>query len=100
MPSIYKHENRQTLHPNFGVETGSMLNPFPDPCVVTNAEIRSNDNVTYAYEPSSCWTLTSASCGPTPTFAVFSRKGSSGAKLDVVVMVGGHKVRRLVDVLI
>ena len=65
---------------------------FPDPCVVTNAEIRSNDNVTYAYEPSSCWTLTSASCGPTPTFAVFSRKGSSGAKLDVVVMVGGHKV--------
>ena len=60
--------------------------------MVTNAEIRSNDNVTYSYEPSSCWTLTSASCGPTPTFAVFSRKGSSGAKLDVVVMVGGHKV--------
>jgi len=63
-----------------------------NPCVVTNAEIRSNDNVTYAYEPSSCWTLTSASCGPTPTFAVFSRKGASGAKLDVIVMVGGHKV--------
>ena len=59
--------------------------------MVTNAEIRSNDNVTYAYEPSSCWTLTSASCGPTPTFAVFSRKGTQ-AKLDVVVMVGGHKV--------
>merc|ERR1712223_2105127 len=57
-----------------------------NPCVVTNAEIRSN-----AYEPSSCWTLTSASCGPTPTFAVFSRKGTQ-AKLDVVVMVGGHKV--------
>lgn len=62
----------------------------PDPCIVTTGTIRTNDNVTMSYEPSSCWTLTSATCGPNPSYAVFSKK--SGNKLSSIIYLGGHTV--------
>ncbi len=64
---------------------------FADPCIATSTEIRSNDNVTIPYEASSCWTLYSAKCSPTPSFAVFGRKGS-GSQMETTIFIGGHKV--------
>ena len=65
--------------------------PPTDPCVVTNADVRTLDNVTYSYQPSSCWTLASSACGPTPAYAVFT-KTSSAKPLAARVYVGGHLV--------
>lgn len=62
-----------------------------NPCVATSETIRTNDNVTYSYVPSSCWTLTSASCGPTPVYAVFTKKASA-TPLAARVYIGGHLV--------
>lgn len=63
-----------------------------NPCIVTSETVRTMDNVTYAYEPSSCYTLTSASCGPKPTYAVFTKKVSGPKPLAMTAFIGGHKV--------
>ena len=63
----------------------------PDPCIATSETIRTSDNVTYAYEPSSCWTLASAACGPSPVYAVFTKKASA-TPLAARVYIGGHLV--------
>ena len=63
----------------------------PDPCVLTSETIRTNDNVTYSYEPSSCWTLASAHCGPKPAFAVFTKKASA-MPIAMRAYFGGHLV--------
>jgi hypothetical protein len=60
------------------------------PCVATTKSIVTNDNVTYAYDAGSCWTLTSGNCGPTPAYAVFQKK--VGNKLAVKAYFGGHHV--------
>merc|ERR1712079_89023 len=61
------------------------------PCVATLGSVRTNDNVTYAYEAGSCYTLMSANCGPTPAFAVFAKKEANG-KMGVKAYFGGHLV--------
>ncbi len=60
------------------------------PCVTTTESVRTNDNVTYAYNAGSCWTLTSGHCGPKPSYAVFTKKSGNG--LDVKAFFGGHVV--------
>jgi len=68
-------------------------NRIINPCIATTETVRTNDNVTYSYEPSSCWTLTSATCGPNPAYAVFSKKSASPSlPLAAIVYVGGHTV--------
>lgn len=62
-----------------------------NPCVVTSQDIRTMDNVTYSYTPNSCWTLASAHCSDTPTYAVFTKK-SSGLPLAMRAYFGGHLV--------
>ena len=52
--------------------------------------VRTNDNVTYTYNPGSCWTLLSGHCGPTPYYAIFQKK--VGNKLAVKAYFGGHVV--------
>jgi hypothetical protein len=63
-----------------------------NPCIATSTDVRTNDNVTFSYEPSSCWTLTSATCGPKPAFAVFSKKSGGALPLSTLIYVGGHTV--------
>lgn len=60
------------------------------PCVATIGSVQTNDNVTYPYNAGSCWTLTSGHCGPTPSYAVFSKK--VGNRLAVRAYFGGHLV--------
>jgi len=61
------------------------------PCVATVGSVQTNDNVTYAYNAGPCWTLMSGNCGPTPAFAVFSKK--VGNKLETLAYFGGHQVQ-------
>jgi len=61
-----------------------------NPCVVSTGDIRTMDNVTLSYEAPSCWTLASATCGPNPHYAVFTKK--SGNDLSVRAYFGGHLV--------
>lgn len=49
------------------------------------------DNVTYSYDPSSCWTLASAHCGPKPAYAVFTKKASA-MPIAMRAYIGGHEV--------
>lgn len=65
------------------------------PCIVTSETVRSLDNVTYSYEPSSCYTLNSASCGPKPIYAVFTKKVGGPLPLAMTTMIGGHKVEMI-----
>lgn len=60
------------------------------PCVATTGSVQTNDNVTYPYNAGSCWTLTSAHCGKTPNYAVFTKK--VGTRLAVRAYFGGHLV--------
>jgi len=60
------------------------------PCVATIGSVQTNDNVTYSYDAGSCWTLTSAACGPQPSYAVFTKK--VGSRLAVRAYFGGHLV--------
>jgi len=60
------------------------------PCVATTQTVQTMDNVTYPYQASSCWTLTSGHCGPNPAYAVFTKK--VGNKLAVKAFFGGHEV--------
>merc|ERR1711899_223061 len=59
------------------------------PCVATVGSVQTNDNVTYAYNAGSCWTLTSGHCGPNPAYGVFAKK--SGNKLVTKAYFGGHE---------
>ncbi len=59
---------------------------------MTKNTIRSNDNVTFSYEPSTCWTLASATCGPDPAFAIFIKKQSGAKPLALKAYIGGHEV--------
>lgn len=63
-----------------------------DPCIVTSGTVRTNDNVTFSYPANNCWTLTSANCGPKPSYAVFQKKNSGGVPLSVKAYFGGHEV--------
>jgi len=60
------------------------------PCVATVGSVQTNDNVTYAYNAGSCYTLMSGNCGPDPAFGVFAKK--SGNKLVTKAYFGGHEV--------
>merc|ERR1712083_608134 len=60
------------------------------PCVATVGSVQTNDNVTYAYDAGSCYTLMSGNCGPTPAYGVFAKK--SGNKLVTKAYFGGHEV--------
>merc|ERR1739844_404092 len=61
------------------------------PCVATVGSVQTNDNVTYAYDAGSCYTLMSGNCGPTPAYGVFQKK--VGNKLAVKAYFGGHEVQ-------
>merc|ERR1712241_1112259 len=60
------------------------------PCVATTQTVQTMDNVTYPYQASSCWTLTSGHCGPNPAYAVFTKK--VGNKLAIKAYFGGHNI--------
>jgi len=61
------------------------------PCVATMDSVKTMDNVTYAYTPSSsAKMLVSGHCAANPSYAVFTKK--SGSKLDLTAYLGGHKV--------
>jgi hypothetical protein len=48
--------------------------------------------VTYPVSFSDCWTLVSGHCGPTPSYAVFTKKVSGGLPLAMKAYIGGHSV--------
>ncbi|QQP50307.1 Putative LOC100868636, partial [Caligus rogercresseyi] len=60
-------------------------------CTVTTGSVMTLDNMTYPYDPTSCWTLASGHCAPNPSFAIFTKK-ASGNMLDAKIYVGGHSV--------
>nr|ALO75638.1 melanin-engaging protein [Tigriopus kingsejongensis] len=62
-----------------------------NPCIATDSTIKTMDNVTYAYEASSCWTLASGHCSDQPTYAVFTKKASA-TPLAAKVFIGGHEI--------
>ena len=47
-------------------------------CQATSQTVDTMDNVTYSYNPPSCWTLMSGHCADKPSYAVFIRKASGG----------------------
>eukprot|EP00090_Calanus_glacialis_P016360 TRINITY_DN2561_c0_g1_i1.p1 TRINITY_DN2561_c0_g1~~TRINITY_DN2561_c0_g1_i1.p1 ORF type:complete len:1526 (-),score=363.79 TRINITY_DN2561_c0_g1_i1:68-4645(-) len=59
-------------------------------CMHTSESIHTLDNVTAPYRPSSCWTLISGHCAPTPGFAVFTKRNGK-MPLSMRVYIGGHK---------
>merc|ERR1712072_545752 len=60
------------------------------PCVATTESVRTNDNVTYAYNADTQWTLVSGHCAQTPSYGVFTKK--TGNKFDIMVYIGGHEI--------
>jgi len=62
-----------------------------NPCVLTTKSVKTIDNTTLPYSPTSCWSLVSAHCSPSPTYAVFA-KANGRNKLDLEVWLGGHKI--------
>ena len=54
---------------------------FLGPCVATTESVRTNDNVTYAYNADTQWTLVSGHCAQTPSYGVFTKK--TGNKFDI-----------------
>jgi hypothetical protein len=48
--------------------------------------------VTYPISFSNCWTLVSGHCGPTPTYAVFTKKVSGAQPLALKAYIGGHSI--------
>jgi len=67
-------------------------------CHATTRSVQTFDNVTYPYEMHNCWTLVSAHCSPTPSYAVFMKKSAKFAndfvpKMDVEVRIGGHEIQ-------
>jgi hypothetical protein len=65
---------------------------FSGPCIADSASVRTNDNVTYPISFSDCWTLVSGHCGPTPTYAVFTKKVSGAKPLALKAYIGGHSI--------
>jgi len=61
------------------------------PCIATLGSVQTNDNVTYSYDATSCYTLMSGNCGPTPAYGVFAKK--DGNKMKVKAYFGGHQVK-------
>jgi hypothetical protein len=77
----------------FGTRITTMMKAgFISPCVATESTIHTMDNVTYAYEADSCWTLMSGHCAETPSYAVFAKKTSGKFPLAVKAYIGGHEV--------
>jgi len=67
-------------------------------CYATTRSVHTFDNVTYPYEMHKCWTLVSAHCSPTPSYAVFMKKSAKFAndfvpKMDVDIFIGGHEIQ-------
>jgi hypothetical protein len=62
------------------------------PCIADSASVRTNDNVTYPISFSDCWTLVSGHCGPTPSYAVFTKKVSGSKPLALKAYIGGHSI--------
>lgn len=60
-------------------------------CMQTSGSVRTTDNATYPYKPSSCWTLVSGHCAPDPTYAVFTKKNAN-MPLAMRAYIGGHKL--------
>jgi len=61
------------------------------PCVATMDYVKTMDNVTYSYTPSSsAKMLVSGHCAANPSYAVFTKK--SGSKLELTAYLGGHQV--------
>ena len=60
------------------------------PCIADSAYVRTNDNITYPISFSDCWTLVSGHCGPTPSYAVFTKKVSGSKPLALKAYIGGH----------
>jgi len=65
---------------------------IPGPCIADSASVRTNDNVTYPISFSDCWTLVSGHCGPTPSYAVFTKKVSGSKPLALKAYIGGHSI--------
>jgi len=64
-------------------------------CTANSESIWTLDNSTYSYTPTSCWTLLSGHCSPTPTFAVFVKKSGSTKPLAMRAYFGGHLVEMI-----
>merc|ERR1711892_729353 len=60
-------------------------------CTVSNDEVRTYDNVTYAYEMHDCWTMISADCTEQPTFAIFMKKDESN-KIAMRILMDSQTV--------
>jgi len=60
-------------------------------CLQTSGSVTTLDNVTFPYQPSSCWSLVSGHCAPRPGFAVFTKKNGN-MPLSMRVYLGGHKI--------
>jgi len=72
-------------------------NHFISDCTATTKSIHTYDNVTYPYQMHNCYTLVSAHCAPTPTYAVFMKKSAKFAKdtipkMDAKIFVGGYEI--------
>lgn len=60
-------------------------------CDVAPHEVVTFDKVkTNYYDLSSCYTLISADCSPTPRYAIFAKKSNISLPLAVKIYVGGH----------
>jgi len=66
-------------------------------CTASTKSIRTFDNVTYPYDMHNCYTLVSAHCAPTPTYAIFMKKSAKFAKetvpkMDTKLYIGGYEI--------
>ena len=74
----------------FFAKKNYLFENFLGPCVATTESVRTNDNVTYAYNADTQWTLVSGHCAQTPSYGVFTKK--TGNKFDIMVYIGGHEI--------
>jgi len=61
-------------------------------CQATSQTIDTMDNVTYTYNPPSCWTLMSGHCANSPSYAVFIKKNGGSKPLAMKAFIGGYEV--------
>ncbi|XP_057380358.1 uncharacterized protein LOC130702764 [Daphnia carinata] len=59
-------------------------------CDVAPQEVVTFDKVKTNYELTSCYTLISADCSPTPRYAIFAKKSNVSLPMAVKIYVGGH----------
>jgi len=61
-------------------------------CQATSQYVNTMDNVTYTYNPPSCWTLMSGHCADQPSYAVFIKKNGGSSPLAMKAYIGGYAI--------